>query len=87
MGPTIKYLFFWKVSSNKLDRFRGVEECFPFHREPHLTSRSAAAETTALKLQLRQGKVKLIYDVPEAYDPKIIIIIVLGGWIQNLGKI
>lgn len=60
---------------------------FPFHREPRLTSRSAAAETTALKLQLRQGKVKLIYDVPEGYDPKIIIIIVLGGWIQNLGKI
>lgn len=30
--------FFWKVSSNKLDQARGVEECEDIHREPHLTS-------------------------------------------------
>lgn len=34
--------FFWKVSSNKLDRAGGVEECEDFHREPHLTSRNEA---------------------------------------------
>lgn len=34
--------FFWKVSSNKLDRARGVEECEDIHREPHLTSRNEA---------------------------------------------
>lgn len=47
---------FWKVSSNKLDRDRGVEECEDFHREPRLTSRN---EANVLRVQT--GKVKLIY--------------------------
>ena len=64
MGPTIKYLFFWNVSSNKLDRVREVEECLVFHREPHLTSTSAVTETTALKV--KQSDVKLIYCVMDA---------------------
>lgn len=41
--------FFGKVSSNKVDLVRGVEECLVFHREPPLTSRRAVTETAALK--------------------------------------
>lgn len=56
------------MSSNKLDLVREVEECLVFHRGPHLTSRSAATETTRLKVQ--QSEVKLIYCVMSTCNPK-----------------
>lgn len=56
-----------------------------FHREPHLTSRSAATEITVFKLQ--RSKMKLIYHVTNTYNPKPSLYsssMFFKGWIRTL---
>lgn len=47
-GPTIKYLCFWKVSSNILDGVSRGRRMLVFTRGPPLTSRNAVTETSEL---------------------------------------
>lgn len=81
MGPTIKYLFFWNVSSNKLDRARGVEEC------RFSTENLSWPPLRRLYLKVQQSEVKLIYREMDAHNLKSSLYsstMFFKGWVKNL---